>query len=214
MNSADPREEKDMTKNIEVVDARGLGCPQPVILAKKAVARHERIVVLVDNDAAAENVKRMGNRNGCDVQIEKRPDGTFALSLSKVHGATQAECLAAVTNGAPGGGPFVVVFSENRMGRGNDELGDVLIRAFIHTLCEQERKPDAMIFYNSGVKLAVKDSEVLGDLRELCDGGVEMLVCGTCANYFGITEKLGAGRISNMYDIVDLLSRAGRLVAP
>ena len=78
MNSADPREEKDMTKNIEVVDARGLGCPQPVILAKKAVARHERIVVLVDNDAAAENVKRMGTRNGCDVQIEKLGAGRIS----------------------------------------------------------------------------------------------------------------------------------------
>ncbi|HOG16246.1 MAG: SirA-like protein [Syntrophaceae bacterium PtaU1.Bin231] len=205
-----------MTKDIELVDARGLGCPQPVILAKKAIERNDRIVVLVDNETAVENVKRMGTKNGCDVQIEKRQDGTFALTLSKVRGGAQVEGTVPPPCGAEtsGLGPFVVVFSENRMGRGNEELGYVLIRAFIHTLCQQEMKPDTVIFYNSGVKLAVKDSEVLGDLRELCDGGVEMLICGTCANYFGITGEIGVGKISNMYDIVDLMSRAQRLVMP
>jgi selenium metabolism protein YedF len=203
-------------EDVEIVDARGLGCPQPVILAKKALERNDRILVLVDNQTAVENVKRMGTKNGCDVQVESKPDGTFELSLSKTPGATQAESGIPATCGSEASinGPFVVVFSENRMGRGNDELGYVLIRAFIHTLCQQERKPDAMVFYNSGVKLAVKDSEVLGDLRELCDGGVEMLVCGTCVNYFGITEEISVGTISNMYDIVDLMSRAGRLVMP
>ncbi len=203
-------------KDIERVDARGLGCPQPVILAKKAIEQHDRIVVLVDNLTAVENVKRMGTKNGCAVQVESKPDGTFALSLSKAPGAAQAESGIPATCGSEtsGNGPFVVVFSEDRMGRGNDELGYVLIRAFIHTLCQQENRPDAMIFYNSGVKLAVKDSEVLGDLRELCGGGVEMLVCGTCVNYFGIAGDVGVGTISNMYDIVDLMSRAGRLVMP
>ena len=205
-----------MMEDVEIVDARGLGCPQPVILATKAIERHDRIVVLVDNETAVENVKRMGTKNGCDVTVEQKQDGTFALSLSKTPGAAPAESETPATCGseASGNGPFVVVFSENWMGRGNEELGHVLIRAFIHTLCQRKRKPDTMIFYNSGVKLTVKDSEVIEDLRELCDGGVEMLICGTCVNYFGIAGEVGVGTISNMYDIVDLLSRSGRLVMP
>ena len=78
----------------------------------------------------------------------------------------------------------------------------------------QAEKPDIMIFYNTGVKLALKESEVLDDLKELASAGVEMLVCGTCLNYFEVKEKLGVGVVSNMYDIAGIMSRAGRLLAP
>jgi selenium metabolism protein YedF len=111
-------------------------------------------------------------------------------------------------------GPFVIVIAENKMGRGNDELGYVLIRAFLHTIALQAEKPDIMIFYNTGVKLAIQGSEVLDDLKELASAGVEMLVCGTCLNYFEAKEKLGVGVVSNMYDIAGIMSRAGRLLVP
>jgi intracellular sulfur oxidation DsrE/DsrF family protein len=71
-----------------------------------------------------------------------------------------------------------------------------------------------MIFYNTGVKLAIQGSEVLDDLKELASAGVEMLVCGTCLNYFEIKDKLAAGTVSNMYDIAGIMSRAGRLLVP
>jgi intracellular sulfur oxidation DsrE/DsrF family protein len=71
-----------------------------------------------------------------------------------------------------------------------------------------------MIFYNTGVKLAIQESEVLDDLKELASAGVEMLVCGTCLNYFEAKEKLSVGVVSNMYDIAGIMSRAGRLLVP
>ncbi len=77
-------------------------------------------------------------------------------------------------------------------------------------MAEQVERPDIIIFYNTGVKLAVQDSEVLEDLKALSDKGVEILVCGTCLNFFGIKEKLGVGIVSNMYDIASTMSRAGR----
>jgi selenium metabolism protein YedF len=203
--------------DIEVVDARGLGCPQPVILAKKAIEQRDRILVLVDNEIALENVKRLGTKLGCDIQVDQTERGTYRIHLSKKPGAkmpADEEVLATCVSEPEHKGPFVIVFSENRMGRGNDELGYVLIKAFIHTLCQQEAKPDTMIFYNTGVKLTVKDSEVIDDLKQLAEVGVEMLVCGTCVNYFDITKDVAVGTISNMYDIAGLLSRAGRLVAP
>jgi selenium metabolism protein YedF len=100
------------------------------------------------------------------------------------------------------------------MGSGNDELGYVLMRAFLHTIALQAEKPDIMIFYNTGVKLAIQGSEVLDDLKELASAGVEMLVCGTCLNYFEAKEKLSVGVVSNMYDIAGIMSRAGRLLVP
>ncbi len=100
------------------------------------------------------------------------------------------------------------------MGKGNDELGAVLMKAFIHTTLELEAGPDMMIFYNSGVKLTAEGSDFLGDLKELEEKGVKMLVCGTCVNYFNLTGKIAAGVVSNMYDIAGTLSRAGRIVQP
>ncbi|MDD5524853.1 MAG: sulfurtransferase-like selenium metabolism protein YedF [Smithella sp.] len=111
-------------------------------------------------------------------------------------------------------GPFVIVVSEDKMGRGNAELGTVLIKAFMHTVAGQAKKPDVMIFYNTGVKLTVQGSDVLEDLKQLESEGVQVLVCGTCLNYFEIKDKLAVGVVSNMYDIVEIMSSAGRLLVP
>ena len=66
----------------------------------------------------------------------------------------------------------------------------------------------------AGVKLALADSTVLDDLRDLEKSGTEILICGTCANFFGVTDRVSVGHISNMYDIVEILAGAGRVVRP
>jgi len=200
---------------IKIVNATGLACPQPVVLAKQAIEASEHVRVIVDNDTALENVKRMGTKLGCDVKTEKKNDGTFEIDLKRKAGAIVSKddfdpsCSTTTLSG-----PFVIVCSEDKMGRGNDELGAVLIRAFMHTIAGQAEKPDVMIFYNTGVKLALQESEVLDDLKELAAEGVEMLVCGTCLNYFEVKDRLGVGVVSNMYDIVGTMSKAGRLINP
>ena len=108
----------------------------------------------------------------------------------------------------------MVILSDNHMGRGDDVLGDVLIRSFIHTLLQLKPLPDTIICYNAGVKLAVKDSAVLDDLQQLAQAGVDILVCGTCVNYFGLGDQVAAGHISNMYDIAETMAGAARLVRP
>lgn len=202
--------------DIKIINATGLSCPQPVILAKQAIETNEKVKVIVDNDTALENVKRLGAKLGCTVAFGTRSDGTFEILLTRKEGAPVSDqdisvsCNTSVTVS----GPFVIVCAENKMGRGNDELGYVLIRAFLHTICLQEKKPDVMIFYNTGVKLTIQGSEVLDDLKELAAAGVEILVCGTCLNYFEVKDKLGVGTVSNMYDIAGTMSNAGRLLTP
>jgi selenium metabolism protein YedF len=201
---------------IKIVNALGLACPQPVVLAKQAIETNEKVKVIVDNETALENVKRLGTKLGCDIKVEKKKDNIYEINLKRKTGATGAKDELVPSCGATPAqsGPFVIVISADMMGRGNDELGYVLIRAFFHTIALQAEKPDIMIFYNTGVKLALKESEVLDDLKELVSAGVEMLVCGTCLNYFEVKEKLGVGVVSNMYDIAGIMSRAGRLLAP
>ena len=194
----------------EIIDAKGLACPQPVILTKKALEQQDKVMVIVDNEPAVENIRRLGTKMGCTVNIDKKDDGTFHIHLS---GEAKETAAAPLKNGSIAG-PLVIAISSDRMGRGNDELGYVLIRSFIHTVLTLEPLPDTIIFYNTGVKLTVKDSDVIDDLRQLEKAGVAILICGTCTNYFGILNELGAGVISNMYDIASTMAAAGRLITP
>jgi selenium metabolism protein YedF len=91
---------------------------------------------------------------------------------------------------------LVVAVSGDTMGRGDDELGQVLIRSFLHTLIEADPRPDTLIFFNSGVRLAVEGSQSLDDLRTLSGQGVQMLLCGTCLGHFGLKERVAVGEIS------------------
>ena len=201
--------------DIKIVNATGLSCPQPVILAKQAIEENEKVKVIVDNDTALENVKRLGTKLGCDVKSEKKNDGTYEIDLTRKAGSVLlSEELSTSCCTPASAGPFVIVCSEDKMGRGNDELGSVLIRAFLHTICTQKEKPDVVIFYNTGVKLTLEGSDVLDDLKELAAVGVEILVCGTCLNYFEVKDKMSVGVVSNMYDIAGTMSKASRLLTP
>ncbi len=198
------------------IDARGLACPQPVILAKKALETDNDVIVLVDNDIAVENVKRLGTNLGCSVTVDHPEAKTFRLNLKKTPGQAKDACALAVDAAltSPTQGPLVVVIGENRMGRGSDELGYILMRSFIHTVLSLDPLPATMIFFNTGVKLTVKESDVLDDLKELEAKGVKFLVCGTCINFFDLGKEIAVGTISNMYDIAETMSKAGRIIAP
>jgi selenium metabolism protein YedF len=203
------------------VDARGLACPQPVLLAKKAIAENEEVTVLVDNDIAVENIRRLAAKTACGFSVKEKEEGVREIALVRTGAAGQAPADAAAEAGSSCGvasgkaaGPFVVILSDNHMGRGDDVLGNVLIRAFIHTLAQLKPLPATIICYNAGVKLAVKESPVLDDLQQLAQAGVDILICGTCVNYFGLGEQVAAGRISNMYDIAETMAGAARLVCP
>jgi len=107
---------------------------------------------------------------------------------------------------------IVLAISSEQMGRGDDRLGEVLMRSHLHTLTEIEPRPDTVIFFNGGVKLAVEGSAVLDDLRTLEDQGVSILLCGTCLGHFGLKDKVAAGKISNMYEISETMLKAAWVV--
>ena len=98
------------------------------------------------------------------------------------------------------------------MGQGDDELGAILMRSFLHTLGEVSPLPDTVILYNSGVKLAVNGSPVLDDLRALEEKGIRILACGTCLGHFQLKDKLAVGEVTNMYTIAENLLSADNLV--
>ncbi|MBN1550914.1 sulfurtransferase-like selenium metabolism protein YedF, partial [bacterium] len=96
--------------------------------------------------------------------------------------------------------------------RGSEELGAVLMRAFLGVLGDIDTKPRMIIFFNTAVKLTVQSSRVLDLLEKLVESGVTMLVCGTCLDYFSLKDQVRVGIVSNMYDIADTMLTADRLV--
>ena len=196
---------------VKLVDCRGQACPQPVIQTKKAIAESARVTTIVDNRAASTNVSRLADEEGYAVDMEEKDDGIY-LHLSRTGLEAQTDAvLSAATEGAVG--PLVVLIPSDGMGRGDEELGGILMRSLLHTLNEVEPLPNTIIFLNSGVKLTVEGSVVLEDLQALEQRGVGMLACGTCLDFFGLKDKIAVGHISNMYSIAETLLGAGKLVA-
>jgi selenium metabolism protein YedF len=93
----------------------------------------------------------------------------------------------------------------DRLGRGNDELGGILMKSFIYSLARNETRPKAVMLMNEGVRLACEGSSSLDDLKLLLEAGVPIKACGTCLDFLGLTDKLAVGDVGNMSDSVAAL---------
>jgi tRNA 2-thiouridine synthesizing protein A len=70
---------------VNKVDARGLSCPQPAMMARQALQKLEKgtIEVLVDSGTARENVSRLAKNAGWMVTVQEQPDGSSRIVLKK-----------------------------------------------------------------------------------------------------------------------------------
>lgn len=189
----------------EQVDARGLECPQPVVLTKKALeAGALELQVLVDNKVACDNISRLGKKMGC--MVKTRVEGEdFVVGLTKSEESEAPKEKRAKYSS-------LIFVNSDVIGKGSGELGEALLKAFLNTLAESDNKPDKLVFMNSGVRMVVQDSGALDSLKNLENQGVEVLACGTCLDYFNLKDQIAAGRISNMYDILDSMLTADKVI--
>lgn len=206
-----------MSQNIEV-NAMGDACPLPVVKtlkALKSLGGAGTVTTSVDNETAVANLTKMAQEKGCTVETVKVGDAEWHVTL-----ATQG--AVAVADAAAEAAPFCGTATKNVvisvytdcMGRGDDELGRKLMKAFIFAVTQQEELPKTMLFYNGGAKLTCEGSPVLDDLKGLADQGVEILTCGTCLDHYGIKDQLQVGEVTNMYVIVEKMEKASVVVRP
>ena len=200
------------------LDCTGMACPLPVIHAKKAIEAFEGdgiLTVLVDNETAVQNLTKLAESKGFAVKSEKIEDKHFVVTMEvTAPGAAAAAEEPAVSCIPDRRGSTVYAFGTNVMGSGNDELGATLMKGFIYAVSQLDELPKTMLFYNGGVKLTTEGSASLEDLKSLQAQGVEILSCGTCLNFYGLSEKLAVGEVTNMYAIVEKLNGAGHIVKP
>jgi selenium metabolism protein YedF len=198
-------------KNQEL-DCRGQACPQPVLKTKEIVDQGDiqQLTVLVDNEAARENVSRFLERSGYQVEVAGQGSDLAVTGIRQQEGPDKS---AADTWEEAELRKILVLVGTDRMGTGDDELGRKLIVNFINTLKEMGRELWCLVLLNAGVKLAVAGSEVLASLKELEQSGVMVLVCGTCLNHFQLLEQKQVGETTNMLDIVTHMQLADQVIS-
>ena len=198
------------------VDARGDACPLPVVKAKKAIAELKgtgQVEVLVDNEIAVQNLTKMAQQKGYPYSAEKLAEKDYRVLFTIGEAAAEpaGEAPACMSDTRT---DTVVAIGSDKMGIGAEELGKTLLKAFVFALTQQDQLPKTILFYNSGASLTCEGSPMLEDLKALEAQGVEILTCGTCLNFYGLTEKLAVGSVTNMYTIAEKLTQAGNVVKP
>ena len=200
------------------VNAMGQQCPIPVAQATRALedmTEAGELTVLVDNVTATENLRRMAAGHQLTASVEKKGEGEFVVTIPVVQPLGKAAAPAAEPVCVPrGDGGLVVAVDTDAMGRGSDELGGTLMKGFLFALGQLPQPPKTILFYNGGARLTCEGSTSLEDLRALAEKGAEILTCGTCLTYSGLTEKLAVGGVTNMYAIVETLANAGKVIKP
>jgi selenium metabolism protein YedF len=108
---------------------------------------------------------------------------------------------------------FVILVTSESLGRDDVELGEALAIKFLQELSGCEVKPEKMLFLNSGVKLVADGSPALTHLRAIEAAGVEVRACGTCLEWFGLTDRVAVGKSTTMVNIVRELGAGSKVVS-
>ena len=229
-----------MEKKVIMITINAIGdtCPIPVVKTKKAIEKLEKpdtVETLVDNEIAVENLKKMASQMGFAVSdskinsgysvkitvddIDKINDNKMSVTNAKATSEAKANSIKTgaddmVSCNIKNSGEKIVVIKSEFMGDGDNELGKVLIKGFIYALSQQDELPQTMLFYNGGAKITSEGSESIEDLKALEEKGVKIFTCGTCLNYYGLTEKLCVGEATNMYEITKKMTEASLIVCP
>ena len=203
---------------MEILNCIGLNCPKPVLRAKAQLEKNlqKTFRVVVDNEASRENVLRFGRSQGCEVSASDGQNGTFLVTL--IPGNIPWDEMSLKKDDylceLPESSNLVYVISSDTMGRGSGDLGWALLQTYVTTIAEVSPLPSHILLYNGGVKLVSTDGKALEALRKLEEKGVVIRVCGTCLEFFKLENERKAGTITNMYDIMNTMASAGKLVSP
>ena len=208
---------------MKTLDMLGQPCPIPVVKAKEALAEEDAkgVVVLVDNMVAVQNLEKMAKGTGCGFSyveegasyratIVKGADSNQNFTTPSGEESTSGQVEAPDVAGGKKGP--VVLISSDSMGRGSEELGRILIKGFIYSLTQLNPLPEAVLFINGGARLTTEGANTVPDLKTLEEKGTGIYTCGTCANYYKLTESLAVGSIVDMLQIVSRLAKASVVI--
>lgn len=205
---------------MKIVDTRGLTCPAPLIRTRQGLTETqagESMQVIIDNPTSLNNIKRYLSDNGIAFTV-KEEGNNWILTVNRGEtvevSSNETEYCTTAANSPSLKRKTVIAITSDKMGTGDDELGEKLMTTFFKMLVIQEPAPDSVVFYNSGVKLAKDDSPVLEYIKELAEKGTGIYLCTTCINHYSLKDHLPVGSFSDMYQILNILNDADRIIRP
>lgn len=201
---------------IKKIDCRKLDCPAPVLKTKKYIEHSNaaEVEVIVDNEAAVENVSRFLNFHGFEVTVDSDGEKSVVCGQKKPGetGKIEIDSNPVDLEEEAENQKILLMISSMQIGKGDDELGRNLMVNFVKTLKEMGSDLWRVVFVNHGVKFSVKDSRILEELRELEASGVDILVCGACLTHLGLLDEKLVGQTTNMLDIVTSMQLADKVI--
>ncbi len=204
---------------MKVIDTSGQNCPAPLIETKRALKgmkEGESCQIITDNKSSFNNISRFLKDNSTEFTTNES-SGKWVITIKKgavdvSHAISEDYCEKEIPHLLKGN--FIVAIGSDKMGDGENELGHLLMVNFMKALKDLERLPVRMLFYNSGVRLGSENSEVADHLCEIEKMGVELLFCETCVNYYLLHGKMKAGRLSNMFEIAQIMASGLNILKP
>jgi selenium metabolism protein YedF len=202
-----------------IIDTRGQSCPAPLIATKRALneaKEGDSFQIQTDNQTSFENMSRFLKDNRTVFSTEKYGNLwiiTVTKSISDVISANNEEyCTKDIPHFTKG--DFVILFTSDKLGEGDEDLGHLLAINFIRAVKDLEKLPSKMIFYNRGIFLGAEGSEAADQLKEIEKMGVTLLFCETCIKHYSLGEKIKTGVRSNMFEIARVMASAGSVIKP
>lgn len=189
-----------------LIDARGLGCPKPVLLAEDALSGMDEgiIDVLVDNEASLKNLSRFASKNGFYYEGSKE-DGYWKIRIVKGH-TSEAPSGQSGPSSTPGceepEKDVLLIIGSDAIGK-DEVLGKTLMKGFFETMKATKEVPHTIFFLNAAVKLTTTDEEMIVILQDLEKMGVEIFSCGTCLKYYDLEKALKVGYRGTTNHIVE-----------
>lgn len=184
------------------LDLRGLACPEPVVATRKSLLEGEReLHIRVDDADSAGNVERMARSLGAEVAVTAAGE-EFLLDITLAGEPVPDAQSEGIT----------FFLGSDTIGRGEEELGHTLMKMFLNALADAPQPPARLLLMNSGAKLVAEGADSVAALSNLACLGTEILVCGTCLDYYGLREKMAVGRVSNMQEISEAMASASNTV--
>lgn len=186
------------------IDARGKGCPVPVMMTEEAVSKiTEGIVeVVVDNEESALNISGYAAQNGLFAETTREG---MDWKVKVVKGYT---CKPGAAAGDAGDKPspkektLLIVIGTDSLGK-DEDLGKKLVKGFFDTMKVYKQLPHTLFFLNAGVKLTTVNEETVAVLKDIAAMGVEIYSCGTCLKHYNLESELKVGNRGTTNHIVE-----------
>lgn len=204
---------------MKIVDTTGQLCPAPLIATKRAlkeVQSGDSFQLITDNQTSFDNISRFLKDNKTGFSF-KESNGIWTLTITKANSESiivnpEEYCTTEIPHLSQG--DFIIAFTSDKMGDGDEELGRLLMSNFVKAIKDLDVLPSKMVFYNKGVTLGAEGSPVIDQLKEIEKMGVTLLLCATCVKFYSLEEKIKIGILSNMFEIAQVMSTAGNVIKP